>query len=71
MLCDEVKTVREFTYLSDRVSASEECEAAETARTGGWWVGSWECGGLLHDRRISLWLKGAVHKSYVWPAILY
>ena len=27
-LCDEVKTVREFTYLGDRVSADGGCEAA-------------------------------------------
>ena len=32
-LCDEVETVREFTYLGDRVSAGEGCEAAVTART--------------------------------------
>ena len=32
-LCDEVETVREFTYLGDRVSAGGGCEAAVTART--------------------------------------
>ena len=32
-LCDKVETVRELTYLGDRVSAIGECEAAETART--------------------------------------
>ena len=31
MLCDEVETVREFTYHGDRVSAGRECEAAVTA----------------------------------------
>ena len=30
-LCDDVDTVRKFTYLGDRVSAG--CEAAVTART--------------------------------------
>ena len=30
-LCDEVKTVREFAYLGDRVSAGGGCEAAVTA----------------------------------------
>ena len=29
-LCDEVETVREFTYLGDRVSASGGCETART-----------------------------------------
>ena len=37
-LCDEVETVREFTYLGDRVSASGGCEAAVTARTRCGWV---------------------------------
>ena len=33
MLCDEVETVREFTYRCDRVSAGGGCETAVTART--------------------------------------
>ena len=33
MLCDEVETVREFTYLGGRVSAGARCEGAVTART--------------------------------------
>ena len=32
-LCVEVETVREFTYLGDRVSAGGGCEATVTART--------------------------------------
>ena len=32
-LCDEVETVREFTYLGDRVSAGGGCEAAVSSRT--------------------------------------
>ena len=28
MTCDELETVREFTYLGDRVSAGGRCEAA-------------------------------------------
>ena len=34
--CDEVETVREFTYLGDMVSAGGGCEAAVTARTTCW-----------------------------------
>ena len=30
-LCDEEKTVREITYLGDRVSAGVGCKAAVTA----------------------------------------
>ena len=70
-LCDEVETVSEFTYLGDRVSADGGCEAALTARTRCGLVMFRECGELLYDRRFSLRLKGAVYKSYVWPAILY
>ena len=32
-LCDEVETVRELTYIGDRLSAGGGCEAAVTART--------------------------------------
>ena len=32
-LWDKVETVREFTYLGDRLSAGGGCEAAVTART--------------------------------------
>ena len=37
-LSDEVKTVREFTYLGDRVCAGGGCEAAVTARTRCGWA---------------------------------
>ena len=33
-LCDEVETVREFTYFGDRVSVGGGCEVVVTARTG-------------------------------------
>ena len=37
-LCDEVKTVGEFTYLGDRVNSFGGSEAAVTARTRRGWV---------------------------------
>ena len=37
-LRDEVKTVREFTYLGDRLSAGRGCEVSVTDRTGCGWV---------------------------------
>ena len=70
-LCDEVESVREFTYLGDRVSAVRGCETAVTARTRCCWVQLRECGELLYGRRLPLKLKGADHKSHVSPAILY
>ena len=36
-----------------------------------WWVKFTECGELLYDMRFPLWLKGAVYRSYIRPAILY
>ena len=42
-LCDKVETVREFAYLSDRVSAGGGCEAAVTARARCGWVMFREC----------------------------
>ena len=66
-----METVREFTYLSDWVSAGGGCEAAVTSRTRCGWVKFRECGELLYGRRFSLRLKGALYKSYVRPAMLY
>ena len=62
-LCDEVETVREFTYLGDRVSAGGGYEASVTARTGCGWVMLRECGELLHGR-FPPKLKWAVDKLY-------
>ena len=66
-LCDEVETVREFSYLGDRVSASGGCEAAVTVRTRCGCVKFRDAGELLYGRRFPLRLKGAVYKSNtVW-----
>ena len=62
-LCDEVETVREFTYLGDRVSEGGGCEAAVTARPRCGWVEFRECGDLLYGRRFPLGLKEAVYMS--------
>ena len=70
-LCDEVKTVSEFTYLDDSVSAGGGCEAVVTARTRWGWGRHRDCGELLHGKRFPLKLKGTVHKSYVRPTILH
>ena len=64
-LCHEVETVREFTYLGDRVSAGGGCEAAVTAIK--------RCGWVKFMSVVSccmLRLLGAVYKSYVRPAML-
>ena len=70
-LCDEVETASEFTYFGDRVSLGGGCEATVTARTRCWWGKLRGCNELLYGRRFPLRLKGAVHKGYVRPAILY
>ena len=69
-LCDEVETVREFTYLDDMVSAGGGCEAAVYTCTRCGLIKFGECGEVLYGRRFPLWLKGDVYKSYVRPAIL-
>ena len=66
-----METVREFTYLGDRVSAGEGCEAVVSARRRCGWVKFMECSELLYDRKSALKMKGAVYESYVWPAMLY
>ena len=65
-ICDELETLREFTFLGDRVSAGGGYETAVTAG-----VKFRECCELLYGRRFALRLKGAVYKYYVMPAILY
>ena len=70
-LCDEVKTVREFTYIGDRVRAGGGCEDAVTARTRCGLVKFEECGELLYGRRFPPELKVVVNRSYVRPVILY
>ena len=70
-LCNDVESIREFTYLGDWVSAIGGCEAAVTARTRCGWVKFRVYGELLYGRRIPLRLKVAVYRCYVWPAILY
>ena len=57
MLCDEVETVQEFSYLGDMVSVGGGCEAAVIARTRCGWVGFRESRELLYGRRFPLSLK--------------
>ena len=70
-LCDEVETLREFTYRGDRASASGGYETAVTARTRCGVVKFRECGELLYGRGFPLKLKWAVYRSYVRLVILY
>jgi len=70
-LCDEVETVKEFSYLGDRVDGSGGCEAAVTARARFGWVKFRECGELLYGKRFSLKVKGLVYKSCVRSVMLY
>ena len=51
-LCKEVETVRGFCYLGDRVTASDGCEAAVTARARIGWVKFRECGELLISKKV-------------------
>ena len=66
-----MEAVIEFTYLGDRVSAGEGCEAAVTGRGRCGLVKFRECSELLYGIRFPLRLKGAVYNSYVRQAMLY
>ena len=70
-LCEDVETVRGFSYLGDRVNASGGCEAAVTVRARIGWVKFKECGQLLNSKRFSLKTKGMVYRSCVRSAMLY
>ena len=59
-LCNEVETEKDFTYLSDRVSAGGGCEAAVTVRIICGWAKLRECVESLYGRRFPLKLKGVV-----------
>ena len=69
--CDEVETVREFTYLGDSVGAGGGCEFVVTARTRNGWIRFREYCELLCGKRFPLKLNEAVYDSYVRPVILY
>ena len=47
VLCDNLETVRELTYLGDWVSAGGGCEAAVSARRFGW-IKLRACGEMLY-----------------------
>ena len=70
-LCDEVETVRELTYIGDRVSAGGGCEVAVIVRTRCGWIKFRRYGEMLYGRRFPLRLRGAVYESYVRPTMLY
>ena len=63
--CDEVETVREFTYLGYRVSTDGWCVAALNSVSRMWGINLSECYELLCEFRFPLRLKGVVYKSYV------
>ena len=67
-LCEEVETVRGFSYLGDRVNANGGCKAAPTARAR---VKLKECEELLNSKRFSLKMKRMVSRSSIRSAMLY
>ena len=71
VLRDEVKTVKGFCYLGDRLNASGGCETAVTSRVRIGWIKFRQCGELLRGRRFSSRMKGMVYQSCVRSAMLY
>ena len=70
-LCDGVETVSKFTYLGDRLNATDGCETAVTTRSRIGWMKFRECSKILKGRRFSLEIKGNIYKSCVTSAMLY
>ena len=62
-LCDGVETVIKFTYLGDRLNATDGCEMVVTARSRIGW--------MKFRERFSLKRKGKIYKSCVRSAMLY
>ena len=58
-----METVKEFTYLGDRVSADGGCEVAVTVRIRCGLVKLRECGDLLCGRRYPLRLKELLRRA--------
>ena len=50
VLCDEVKTVKGFYYLGDKLNASGGCETAMTSRVRIGWMKFRECVESLRGR---------------------
>ena len=71
VLCDEVKTVKGFCYLGDRLNASGGCETAVTSKVRIGWMKFRQCGKLLRGRKFSLRMKGMVYRCCVRSAMMY
>ena len=70
-MCNEVKTVKRFCYLGNKLNASGGCEVALTSRTRLGWKKFRKCGEILFRKRFFLQMKEKVYKSYVRLAMLY
>ena len=62
LMCDEVKTVKGFCYLGNRLNASGGCEAAVMARTRVGWKKFREYYEILFGKRLSLWIKEKIYE---------
>ena len=62
VMCDEVKTVKGFFYLGNRLNASGGYEASVTARTRVDWKKFRECGEIMFGKRFSFQMK---EKKYI------
>ena len=58
---DQVKFVKSFCYLRDRLNISGGSKAAVTATTRIRWIKFKECGNLLHGRKFLLKMKERIY----------
>ena len=65
-----METVRDFSYLGDRINSGGGCEAAVTSRTRLGWAKFKECHDLLCWKKFPLKIKAIVYKGCVRSAML-
>ena len=70
-LCDGVETVSKFTYLGDRLNATDGFKTTVTAGSRIGRMKFSECSKIIKGRRFSLKMKGKIYKSCIRSAMLY
>jgi hypothetical protein len=66
-----VPEVSEFKYLGSTFQENGECEREVARRIQVGWAGWKKVSGVLCDKNISMKVKGKIHKTVVWPAMMY
>ena len=68
---EKVPRVSEFRYLGSTVQADDGSETEVAKRIAAGWNNWRKVSGVLCDQKVSLSVKGKLHKVVVRPAMLY